>query len=185
MKNYKFNKTQMKKRFILKETGEELKLGDVIRSTVNLKRDNIWTKITVKDLLVDEKLLADLVNDGFVIEEATEDNIPMDIDFYMDTVITKLNWSITTTSALDDIVLLYGNAFSLMIIKEISCKMYNNTEYGPNDDDVIYLISPDTGRYYKASGRSLKNNPYAAIFYNLEDVKKACRIIKPLFERES
>ena len=180
-------------KFILKN-GEEVKMGDKLikRGVVNTL---FGKEIIIQEVIVNEKTLPELLKAGVLTPagcahgtdchcgHCTNNEIPMDINFYVERIAARLGWKpekvYNYLNSVDSI--LPAAAFS-MVLREIATELDKKYEDHIENSPEIYVISLLDGRITKANKAHIRNYRNFAAFRTIEDAKIACKIVKPVLK---
>ena len=180
-------------KFILKN-GKEVKIGD--RLIKHVEADTPFGKgFIVQEIIVNEKTLPELIKAGVLTQvncthgtdcpcrHCTEDEVPMDMNFYIKKIAARLDWKIDKVynylSSVDSIL---PTAAISMVLREIAIELDKKYEDHIENSPEIYVISMLDGRITKANKTYIKNYRNFAAFRTIKDAKIACRIVKPILK---
>ena len=181
------------KKFILKN-GKEVKMGDKL-----LKHgvvDSPFGKgFIMQEVIVDEKTLPGLIKTGVLTQvdcahgadcpcrHCTKGEIPMDMNFYIEKIATRLGWKPEKVyNYLNNVDSILPAAAFSMVLREIAVELDKKYEDHIENSPEIYVISMLDGRITKANKAYIKNYRNFAAFRTIEDAKIACRIVKPILK---
>lgn len=173
------------KKFILVETGKEIKLGDKVTlmfefetdfGNINVVETTVVTKENIKTLVKDGKVK--LVEDDKV--KITEDTLDTIWDNSINSIRKKTGW---TSEELGDILSTLNSVNSWatlqFILKEIAIELDKKyKDYSTNNSDEIYAISPQDGHIHKLDKSTIKSYKAFPAFRTLEDAKLAYNVVK-------
>ncbi len=181
------------KKFILKN-GKEVKMGDKL-----LKHgvvDSLLGKVTImQEVIVDEKTLPELIKAGALTQvdcthgtdchcgHCTNNEIPMDINFYIEKIAARLGWKPEKVyNYLNNVDSILPAAAFSMVLREIAVELDKKYEDHIENSPEIYVISMLDGRITKANKAHIKNYRNFAAFRTIDDARIACRIVKPILK---
>ena len=181
------------KKFILKN-GKEVKMGDKL-----LKHGVVDTPFgkgfIMQEVIVDEKTLPGLIKTGVLTQvdcahgadcpcrHCTKGEIPMDMNFYIEKIATRLGWKPEKVyNYLNNVDSILPAAAFSMVLREIAVELDKKYEDHIENSPEIYVISMLDGRITKANKAYIKNYRNFAAFRTIEDAKIACRIVKPILK---
>lgn len=180
-------------KFILKN-GKEVKMGDKLlkRSVVDSPISKV---IIMQEVIVDEKTLPELIKAGVLTQvdcahgadcpcrHCTKGEIPMDMNFYIEKIATRLGWKPEKVyNYLNNVDSILPAAAFSMVLREIAVELDKKYEDHIENSPEIYVISMLDGRITKANKACIKNYRNFAAFRTIEDAKIACRIVKPILK---
>lgn len=178
------------KKFILVQTGKEVKLGNTL--IAKKKSNTPFGKIDyTQEILVNEATLPLLIELGIVKEVqedkltqlATSANIPMDIQFYIDSIAKRIGATHNTTvDLLNGIHSILPSAVFSIILKEIAIELDKKYSDHIENSPEIYVVSLLDGRITKANKAHIKNYRNFAAFRTIEDAKTACKITRGILK---
>lgn len=174
------------KKFILKSTGKEVKLGDKL-----IRQGEIDTTLGKgylrQEIVVNEGTLPELLKLGIIIEkcetkkEAQE--VPMNLDYYLHKIAERMGWNVNRVynhlNATDAI--LPSAAFSI-VLREIATEFDKKYSGHIEESPEIYVVSLLNGKIAKADKSHIRNYRNFAAFRTAEDAKTACIITKDILK---
>ena len=180
-------------KFILKN-GKEVKMGD--RLIKNSIINTFFGKIVhLQEVIVNEKTLPELIKAGVLTKvdcthgtdchcgHCTNNEIPMDINFYIEKIAARLGWkSEKVYNYLNNVDSILPAAAFSMILREIAVELDKKYEDHIENSPEIYVISMLDGRITKANKAHIKNYRNFAAFRTIDDARIACRIVKPVLK---
>lgn len=169
------------RKFIVKKTGEPIKIGQFIRTTIN-KKFSFGSFESIKEELLTESNVGKYICEGILeeVNDKVKQEIPNDINFYVLKIAKKLNIEVNAVYNWLDLMNKSGYSLSVlnMLIKEI--KSVINHKY---KDKVIpelkWFINPENGIVYSMKSGKTK---HTACFYSKEDAELAKLILKDQFD---
>ena len=180
-------------KFILKN-GKEVKMGDrLVKSSI---MNTFFGKgIHLQEVIVNEKTLPELIKAGVLTKvdcthgtdchcgHCTNNEIPMDINFYIEKIAARLGWkSEKVYNYLNNVDSILPAAAFSMVLREIAVELDKKYEDHIENSPEIYVISMLDGRITKANKAHIKNYRNFSAFRTIEDARIACRIIKPILK---
>ena len=180
-------------KFILKN-GKEVKIGDrLIKSSV--VDTHSFRGIRLQEVIVNEKTLPELIKAGVLTKvdcthgtdchcgHCTNNEIPMDINFYIEKIAARLGWKPEKAyNYLNNVDSILPAAALSMVLREIAVELDKKYEDHIENSPEIYVISMLDGRITKANKAHIKNYRNFAAFRTIEDARIACRIVKPILK---
>ena len=180
-------------KFILKN-GKEVKMGD--RLIKNSIINTFFGKIVhLQEVIVNEKTLPELIKAGVLTQvdcthgtdchcgHCTNNEIPMDINFYIEKIAARLGWkSEKVYNYLNNVDSILPAAAFSMVLREIAVELDKKYEDHIENSPEIYVISMLDGRITKANKAHIKNYRNFAAFRTIDDARIACRIVKPVLK---
>ena len=180
-------------KFILKN-GKEVKIGDrLIKSSV--VDTHSFRGIRLQEVIVNEKTLPELIKAGVLTKvdcthgtdchcgHCTNNEIPMDINFYIEKIAARLGWKPEKFyNYLNNVDSILPAAALSMVLREIAVELDKKYEDHIENSPEIYVISMLDGRITKANKAHIKNYRNFAAFRTIEDARIACRIVKPILK---
>ena len=180
-------------KFILKN-GKEVKMGD--RLIKNSIINTFFGKIVhLQEVIVNEKTLPELIKAGVLTQadcthgtdchcgHCTNNEIPMDINFYIEKIAARLGWKPEKVyNYLNNVDSILPAAAFSMVLREIAVELDKKYEDHIENSPEIYVISMLDGRITKANKAHIKNYRNFAAFRTIEDARIACRIVKPILK---
>ena len=180
-------------KFILKN-GEEVKMGSTL-----IKKRAINTPlgkgIIIKEVVVNEETLPELLKEGVLTpigctngtdctcKHCTKSEVPMNIDFYIEKIATRLGWKPEKVyNYLNNVDSILPAAAFSMILREIATELDKKYKDHIENSSEIYVISTLDGRITKANKAHIRNYRNFAAFRTIEDAKTACKIVKPILK---
>lgn len=178
------------KKFYLKLSGEEVKIGDVIS-----KKIKFGSNIVEHRVLITKTTLNKLIKEGVIITSPTPVNnveekykttkspTPKDFNHCIEILANKFGWKVEKTlNFLTKIYEVYPAAAFSMILREIAIELDKKYEDHIENSPEIFVISMFDGRITKANKAHIKNYRNFAAFRTLEDARDACSIVKVLLK---
>ncbi len=180
-------------KFILKN-GKEVKMGDrLVKGSI---MNTFFGKgIRLQEVIVNEKTLPELIKVGVLTQvdcthgtdchcgHCTNNEIPMDINFYIEKIAARLGWKPEKVyNYLNNVDLILPAAAFSMVLREIAVELDKKYEDHIENSPEIYVISMLDGRITKANKAHIKNYRNFAAFRTIDDARIACRIVKPVLK---
>lgn len=178
------------KKFYLKKTGKEVKMGDLILVDESTFKKGNLIITTAKAVKLSEETLPSLITRGIIgmtINKTT--SVPMDLSYYIDKLAKKLGWPLERAADLLDTMdnVLPATAVS-MLLREIAIELDKKYKDHIENSPRIFFISLFDGRIHEANKNQIKSYRNFAAFRTVEDARIACKImrayIKDLFKDE-
>ena len=180
-------------KFILKN-GKEVKIGD--RLIKNSIMDTFFGKrIYLQEVTINERTLPELIKAGILTRvdcthgtdchcgHCTNNEIPMDINFYIEKIAARLGWKPEKVyNYLNNVDSILPAAAFSMVLREIAVELDKKYEDHIENSPEIYVISMLDGRITKANKAHIKNYRNFAAFRTIDDARIACRIVKPVLK---
>ena len=181
------------KKFILKN-GKEVKIGDrlIKRSVVDT---HFFRGVHLQEVIVNEKTLPELIKAGVLTQvdcthgtdchcgHCTNNEIPMDIDFYFEKIAARLGWNPKKVyNYLNNVYSILPAAALSMVLREIAVELDKKYEDHIENSPEIYVISMLDGRITKANKAHIKNYRNFAAFRSVSDAKIACSIVRDILK---
>ena len=181
------------KKFILKN-GKEVKIGDrlIKHSVVDT---HFFRGVHLQEVIVNEKTLPELIKAGVLTQvdcthgtdchygHCTNNEIPMDINFYIEKIAARLGWKPEKVyNYLNNVDSILPAAAFSMVLREIAVELDKKYEDHIENSPEIYVISMLDGRITKANKAHIKNYRNFAAFRTIDDARIACRIVKPILK---
>ena len=165
------------KKFILADSGKEIKFGDRI-----LIVEDVNTPLRVARIqrvaVVTKELMGKLIKDGKVnvVEENGINKIWNDA---IKSLAKKTNWREEKLSyILATLHLVNPWAATQMVLREIAIELDKKYDDHINKSEKIYAISPQDGRIHEVNKKTVKNYKAFPAFRSIEDAKIACSLIR-------
>ena len=172
------------KKFIVVESGKEIKLGDKI--TLMFDVNTPFGVVEVNKVVpVTETILMRLIADKKVKVVDTDDNTEYDAiwNAALISLSKKTGWKPDKLNGiLSTIESVNPWAATQIVLKEIAIELDKKYEDHINKSDEIYAISPQDGRIHKINKKTVKNYKAFPAFRNVEDAKIACRITRDILK---
>lgn len=176
------------KKFIVVESGKEVKLGDKIILMFETNTPFGFMKVS-KVVPVTEIVLMRLIADKKVKVVDTDDiaNNTEHNDIWNDTTWnnTLINLSKKTGWKLDKLNGILGTIESVnpwaalqIVLKEIAIELDKKYKDHINKSEEIYAVSPQDGKIHKINKKTIKNYRAFPAFRNVEDAKIACSLVR-------
>lgn len=172
-------------KFIFKDSGKEVKLGDRITMKGNITLPFVGVTTIMQEVPVNAETLAEMIERGMVVpvESPSEESVPMELSHYVEKLAQRLN------KPTEDIVQLLMSmdkvypvlSFSLLL-REIAIELDKKYKDHIENSPEIYVVSLLDGRITKANKACIRNYRNFAAFRTLEDARTACRIMSPVMK---
>ena len=181
------------KKIILKSTGKEIKVGDVV--FIERKQTLFNGSMTVcntESVVVSDTSIPYLVKQGIieVVDNTKEENTPdtpkapTDIIFYMKKIGDKL-----CMPEFKDVDKFLGEiskvspaaAFSILL-KEIAVELDKQYSDHIQNSQQIFVVSTMDGRISEVNKAHIKNYRNFAAFRSIDDARIACKILRPILK---
>lgn len=182
------------KKFYLKN-GEEVHFGDVISKTNECSHPIFGESVSVSYIKVTKRNISDLIKAGVIKVEGSSDNtvssnksekgkseVPMELEYYVQKVIKRLQPEGDTCKILGDISLVYTASLFSMILKEIAIELDKKYNDHIKSSPEIYVISLMDGKISKVNKAHIKSYRNFAAFRTLEDARTACKITRSMLK---
>lgn len=115
--------------------------------------------------------------------ESIEDNVPEDIDYYINNLAQRNGWTFPAMSSfLRDLAKVNFSAFFSVILKEIAIELDKKYNNHIENSEEIYCISLTNGYICKSDKDHIKNYKNFAAFRTLDDAKTAHKITRTLLK---
>ena len=180
-------------KFILKN-GKEVKMGDrLVKGSI---MNTFFGKgIRLQEVIVNEKTLPELIKAGVLTQvdcthgtdchcgHCTNNEIPMDINFYIEKIAARLGWKPEKVyNYLNNVDSILPVAAFSMVLREIAVELDKKYEDHIENSPEIYVISMLDGRITKANKAHIKNYRNFAAFRSVSDAKIACSIVRDILK---
>lgn len=176
------------KKFIVVESGKEVKLGDKVILMFETNTPFGFMKVS-KVVPVTEIVLMRLIADKKVKVVDTDDiaNNTEHNDIWNDTTWNNalINLSKKTGWKFDKLNGILGTIGSVnpwaalqIVLKEIAIELDKKYKDHINKSEEIYAVSPQDGRIHKINKKTIKNYRAFPAFRNVEDAKIACSLVR-------
>lgn len=169
-------------RFIFTPNGKEVKTGD------SLIKNNVYKTpfgiITVPETIVIYKETIPALVKSKVLKPIDEhEEVYMDIQFYIDKLARKMNWTPEKTYGyLNKLDSIYPAAAFSIILREIAVELDKKYADHIQDSPEIYVISLTDEKINKMNKASIKNYRNFAAFRTLNDAIIARKIVWPVLK---
>lgn len=178
------------KKFILKQTGKEVKMGDELIKECTIKT-SLGKGHFMETIVVDESTLPKLIEEGVIVSIGCAENscackentreIPMNPNFYIRKIAERMGWHNNKIgNYLDTLSLISLPSVFSVLLREIAVELDKKYENHIQDSPEIYVVSMFDGKITKANKALIKNYKNFAAFRSIEDAKIACKILKPI-----
>lgn len=166
------------KKFVLRETGEEVKMGDII-TYYNPK--DIYPILHL--ISIDEKSLDTLIKEG-VIKVVTDESKQEELSVGAAIIhlANRIKWNPDNVAKyLDNLESIYPIAAFNVILRELAIMLDEKYEDHINNSKEIWIISSLNGNIVKVKDiTKIKNFRNFAAFRTLEDAKIAREVMKDI-----
>lgn len=176
------------KKFIVVESGKEVKLGDKVAFMfeVNTPVGIMWlnkviplTETVLMRLIADKKVKVvdtdDIIGNAEhndVWNNAVWNNALISLSKKTGWKLDKLNGILGTIDSVNPWAALQ------IVLKEIAIELDKKYKDHINKSEEIYAVSPQDGRIHKINKKTIKNYKAFPAFRNVEDAKIACSLIR-------
>lgn len=167
------------KKYVLKETGKEVFLGDTLVKIIKTFKGKLALPIVIT-----ESTLAKLVKEG-VIEEVNptqpKSDISEEIGFYIEHLANRAGWKAENLAKyLDNLALISEAALFSILLREIAIVLDKQYPDHIENSPEIFVISLANGEIQKVKElHRIKNFKNFAAFRTVADAIKAKSILKP------
>ena len=172
-------------KFVLKQNGKEVKMGDklVKYGVINTP---MGKSVIAHEVLVDEETLPKLLESGVVVptgKTKIDTTVPMELNFYIGKIAKRLGWKPEKTyNYLNNVDSVLPAAAFSMVLREIAIELDKKYEDHIDKSPEIYVISMLDGRITKANKAHIKNYRNFAAFRSVSDAKIACSIVRDILK---
>ena len=169
------------KTYILKSNGKEVKIGETIRASKEIKvpfgtgMTTIWIKMT-------EDSISTLLQEGYIIEKPSDKEIPTDVDYYISKVANKLGWKekkfrnyLEVLASINPI-----GAFNILL-KAIAIELDKKYPDHISKSENIFIVSVFDGSIRQADKSHIKTYKHFSAFRTREDAQFALHVLKNQF----
>lgn len=168
------------KKFIVVESGKEVKLGDKVILMFETNTPFGFMKVS-KIVPVTEIVLMRLIADKKVKVVDTDDNAEHEAiwDVALTNLSKKTGWKFDKLNGiLSTINSVNPWAVTQIVLREIAIELDKKYKDHINKSGEIYAISPQDGRIHKINKKTIKNYRAFPAFRNVEDAKIACSLVR-------
>ena len=168
------------KKFIVVESGKEVKLGDKVILMFETNTSFGFMKVS-KVVPVTEIVLMRLIADKKVKVVDTDDNTEHEAiwDAALTNLSKKIGWKFDKLNGiLSTINSVNPWAVTQIVLREIAIELDKKYKDHINKSEEIYAISPQDGRIHKINKKTIKNYRAFPAFRNVEDAKIACSLVR-------
>lgn len=172
-------------KFIFKDSGKEVKLGDRITMKGNITLPFVGATTIMQEVPVNAETLAEMIERGMVVpvESPSEESVPMELSHYVEKLSQRLNKStedmVQLLMSMDKVYPVLS--FSLLL-REIAIELDKKYKDHIENSPEIYVVSLLDGRITKANKACIRNYRNFAAFRSVSDAKIACSIMKPILK---
>lgn len=168
------------KKFIVVESGKEVKLGDKVILMFETNTPFGFMKVS-KVVPVTEIVLMRLIADKKVKVVDTDDNAEHEAiwDAALTNLLKKTGWKFDKLNGILSTINSVNPWAALQIVlKEIAIELDKKYKDHINKSEEIYAVSPQDGRIHKINKKTIKNYRAFPAFRNVEDAKIACSLVR-------
>lgn len=178
------------KKFYL-QNGKEVQVGDTICKVRKVKHPLFGEVNVGEHILVSKETLPKLIKAGIILERTakggeptpTNNEIPMDLNFYIQKIADRLGWHIDKVyNYLNNVDAILPAAALSMVLREVAIELDKKYEDHIENSPEIYVISMTDGRITKANKAHIKNYRNFAAFRSVGDAKTACSIVRDILK---
>ena len=172
-------------KFIFKDSGKEVKLGDRITMKGNITLPFVGVTTIMQEVPVNAGTLAEMIGRGMVVpvESSSKESVPMELSHYVEKLAQRLGKStedmIQLLMSMDKVYPVLS--FSLLL-REIAIELDKKYKDHIENSPEIYVVSLLDGRITKANKACIRNYRNFAAFRSVSDAKIACSIMKPILK---
>lgn len=175
------------KKYFLKESGKEVKVGDTIRKTDEMIHPILGKCKSTMDILITESILPKLIEAGIIgikEDKPTYTSEDFDIECCIQKIADRMGWQYNkTVGYLNKIDEIYPIAAFSILLREIAVELDKKYENHIENSEEIYTISTLNGKITKVNKVTIKNYRNFAAFRSVNDAKIACNICKKLLKQ--
>ena len=169
------------KTYILKESGKEVKIGEIIRVSKETETPlgKGWTTVYVR---ITEDNIPVLLQEGIIVEKPSDKEIPTDVDYYISKVANKLGWKekkfrnyLEVLASINPI-----GAFNILL-KAIAIELDKKYPNHISKSENIFIVSVFDGSIRQADKSHIKTYKHFSAFRTREDAQFALHVLKNQF----
>ena len=161
----------------LKQTGKEVKMGDKLIKVVEL----FGIPVSVARLEVNETTLPDLIKQGIIVAEGSDNDIDITIEGAVQHLANRIGWNIENLGKyFNNLYKISPAAVFEIILKEVAILLDEQHPGHISNSKEIWVINKVNGEIQKLKDLSkIKSFQHFAAFRSLEDALVAKRVMAP------
>lgn len=161
----------------LKETGEEVKMGEKLIKVVEL----FGVPVSVAQVEVNETTLPDLIKHGIVVAEGSDSDIDVTIESAVQHLANRIGWNKENLEKyLNNLYKISPAAVFEIVLKEVAILLDERYPDHISNSKEIWVINKVNGEIQKLKDLSkIKSFQHFAAFRSLEDALVAKRVMAP------
>ena len=166
-------------KFISVKSGNEVKVGDLIRVVAKVNSPVFGEIKAVKEITLTKNMLAKLILRGEVkVVKETSDPMKIWANAWKN-LCNKANVTSEKMSSILD-VLEEANHWAVVqpLLKEIAIELDKQYDNHISKSEKIYAISPQDGKIHEINKKTIKSYKAFPAFRTVEDAKIACSLLK-------
>ena len=162
-------------KLILKETGREVKMGDKLIQVAIM----FGFPIPVKEIIVSEKTIPDLIKQGVIVEEGADKGVDFDIPAAEAHLAERIGWNSSNLDKyLDNLYRISPAAVFSVLLKEVAIMLDEKYPDDINNSKEVWIISTLDGEIKQVKElHKIKNFRNFAAFRSLDDALTAKKIM--------
>ena len=173
----------MEKKFILKSSGEPVKVGDTI-TLHNEVKTPYGAAVSEYSFPITEENLGSLIHDGIIVvkgEKVTTKQPSDKLESYIEGLASSLGWTYDKTlSYIDKLSDIYEPAAFSLLLKTVAKRLDKKYEGHISESKEIWVVSLVNGKVGKLPKETIKNYDNFAAFRTKEDAEFALKVLSPL-----
>ena len=164
----------------LKQTGKEVKMGDKLIKVVEL----FGIPIPVAGLEVNKTTLPDLIKQGIIVAEGSDNDIDITIEGAVQHLANRIGWNIENLGKyFNNLYKISPVAVFEIVLKELAILLDEKYPDHISNSKEIWTINKASGEIQEIKNLSkIKSFQHFAAFRSLEDALVAKRVIFPILE---
>lgn len=164
----------------LKQTGKEVKMGDKLIKVVEL----FGIPVPVAGLEVNETTLPDLIKQGIIVAEGSDNDIDITIEGAVQHLANRIGWNIENLGKyFNNLYKISPAAVFEIVLKELAILLDEKYPGHISNSKKIWTINKASGEIQEIKNLSkIKSFQHFAAFRSLEDALVAKRVIFPILE---
>lgn len=164
----------------LKQTGKEVKMGDKLIKVVEL----FGIPVPVAGLEVNETTLPDLIKQGIIVAEGSDNDIDITIEGAVQHLANRIGWNIENLGKyFNNLYKISPAAVFEIVLKELAILLDEKYPGHISNSKEIWTINKASGEIQEIKNLSkIKSFQHFAAFRSLEDALVAKRVIFPILE---
>ena len=164
----------------LKQTGKEVKMGDKLIKVVEL----FGIPVPVAKLEVNETTLPDLIKQGIIVAEGSDNDIDITIEGAVQHLANRIGWNIKNLGKyFNNLYKISPAAVFEIVLKELAILLDEKYPGHISNSKEIWTINKASGEIQEIKNLSkIKSFQHFAAFRSLEDALVAKRVIFPILE---